>query len=108
MADLDNPRFYRSSTNSSKWSHFIKDKKVGEGTYAVVYSGWAIPANKEEVNEQVAQDSTGEKDRLAKDKKVGDQGGHLDIEWRMLMSKRRLLNLSCPPRQPKRRMVKEE
>ncbi|KAI9017524.1 kinase-like domain-containing protein [Gaertneriomyces semiglobifer] len=32
------------ASKASQWSHFLKDKKLGEGTYAVVYQGWAVDA----------------------------------------------------------------
>ncbi|KND00881.1 CMGC/CDK/CDK7 protein kinase [Spizellomyces punctatus DAOM BR117] len=76
MADLEPTRSFRSTTSSSKWSHFIKDKKVGEGTYATVYLGWAVPIRKEKVAERLAHDHTGERERLAKDKKLIDVFSH--------------------------------
>lgn len=30
--------------NSRKFKYFIRDDKIGEGTYAVVYRGWAVPS----------------------------------------------------------------
>ncbi|KAI8815588.1 kinase-like domain-containing protein [Fimicolochytrium jonesii] len=66
-------RTHRSTTSSSQWSHFVKDKKVGEGTYAVVYLGWAIPAEPAAVEKDLEGDDTGERDHLLRDKKVGVQ-----------------------------------
>ncbi|KAI8819648.1 kinase-like domain-containing protein [Fimicolochytrium jonesii] len=74
MATITVPaRTHRSTTSSSQWSHFVKDKKVGEGTYAVVYLGWAIPAEPAAVEKDLEGDDTGERDHLLRDKKVGVQ-----------------------------------
>ncbi|KAJ3299496.1 TFIIH complex serine/threonine-protein kinase subunit kin28 [Borealophlyctis nickersoniae] len=35
-------------SNNPLYSHYTKDKKIGEGTYAVVYQGWAIPRGQPE------------------------------------------------------------
>ncbi|KAI8925178.1 kinase-like domain-containing protein [Entophlyctis helioformis] len=34
-------------TGSPRYSHYEKERKVGEGTYAVVYQGWAVPVESE-------------------------------------------------------------
>ncbi|KAI8916514.1 kinase-like domain-containing protein [Powellomyces hirtus] len=62
-----------ATTSSSQWSHFIKEKKVGEGTYAVVYLGWAVPVPQKVIEQELAGDDTGERSALDKDKKVGVQ-----------------------------------
>ncbi|KAJ3160556.1 TFIIH complex serine/threonine-protein kinase subunit kin28 [Geranomyces variabilis] len=69
------PRSYPATTAASRWSHYVKEKKVGEGTYAVVYSGWAIPTPAQKLEQELATDDTGERDEVARDKKVGTQGG---------------------------------
>ncbi|KAJ3024354.1 TFIIH complex serine/threonine-protein kinase subunit kin28 [Thoreauomyces humboldtii] len=81
------PRSHRATTTSSKWSHFIKDKKVGEGTYAVVYLGWAIPVEQAKVEKELAKDDTGERLSLIKDKKVGLQVKETDGRRRIAIKK---------------------
>ncbi|KAI9105771.1 kinase-like domain-containing protein [Phlyctochytrium arcticum] len=87
MPLLEGHKSFKSTSSSSKWSHFIKDKKVGEGTYATVYLGWAIPVAKVVVDETLAQDDTGEKDRLLKDQKVGDKATEKEGKRRIAIKK---------------------
>lgn len=47
LEDLNKKHLHGVASDSSEWSYYVKDKKVGEGTYAVVYQGWAIGKDSE-------------------------------------------------------------
>lgn len=48
-------KIYKASSDNSPWDYFIREKKVGEGTYAVVYIGWAIPKPLEDDQKEIQE-----------------------------------------------------